>query len=51
MLETLNEIKKQLCDKMIKKYGLESKRTIYFCKFAEEVDTDVSVLRLFFELY
>ena len=47
----MNEIRQQLCDKMIKKYGFESKRTIYFCKVAEEVETDVSVIKLFFELY
>ena len=51
MLETLNEIRQQLCDKMIKKYGLESKRTIYFCKVAEGFETDISVIKLFFELY
>jgi len=47
----MNEIRQQLCDKMMKKYGLENKRTIYFCKVAEKAETDVSVIKLFFELY
>lgn len=43
--------RKQMCDKMITKYGFENSKTIYFCKVAEECENIVSVLKLFFTLY